>query len=287
MAEQVRVKVEQVKDGEIKASTEYTVDAADTGGATPDYNWIPFHLEVETRVEAVWYKFLPDISEHSSLTGYKSFQESEGAWVWFEIGNMLAEARIKLLRARGYKEVEGAYTAGAGQAGNRLRIAHLRKMDEFHGALKAIKKLEDLILRLIFEGAGRSLEGIDMTKRQWERQLTLNNVKKAVNNRTSNAVLIAMPDAEYDELVRILTSMEHNGSPEMDAFWTYRHALEHRMPQSVDYREMYPYWRPGANPDWQFLDLFNATVQVYEHYYGLLDALAKLPISNHPASGRP
>jgi hypothetical protein len=282
MAEIVRVKIDQEKDGETKLTSEFSVEGEDTGDAPVNYQWIPIHLEIETRVESTWYRFLPDIIDHSPLTDYDSFRESEEAWVWFEIANMLAEAKTKLLRARGYKEVENSYSNG-----EIVKIVHLYKMGEFHEALKAIKKLEDLILRLIFEGTGRSFANINTARRQWERDLTLNRITAGVADRANNAVLTAMSDDEYDELVRILDEMEHNFSPEMDAFWTYRHALEHRMPQSVDDRRFYPYWREGLNPDWQFLDLFEATVRVYEHYYRLLERLAQLSISNHPAYRRP
>jgi hypothetical protein len=277
MAEILPVKIDQEKDGAVKLTNKFSVEMAETGNADTNDQWIPLHLEIETRVESVWYLFLPEIADHSSLTNYNSFQESAEAWVWFEIGNMLAETRTTLARARGYKEVERFYSD------QKQKLVHLRKMDEFHKALRDIKKLEDLILRLIFEGTGRSLGNISIAKPEWERSLTLDRVKKGVADRINNAVLTAMPDTEYDVFVKILNKMAHNFSPELTDFWNYRHTLEHRMPQSVDYAEFYSYWKPGLSPDWQFLDLFNATVKVYEHYYNLLEQLAQLAISNHPA----
>ena len=71
-------------------------------------------------------------------------------------------------------------------------------MDEFHEALKAIKKLEDLIARLIFEAADRSFDSIKTTRKEWERHLTLKNIKAGVADRANNAILAAMPNAEYE-----------------------------------------------------------------------------------------
>lgn len=282
MAEKLHVTIDRGTDGKREGTSEFSVELADTGDAAPNNDWIPFHLEVEARVEGLWYKFLGDVPDHSALTAYHNFQESEQGWVWFEIGNMLAEARIKLCRARGYKEIETAFDAGEGKRDNRLRTVHIEKMDELHQALRNIKKLEDLILRVIFEGVGRVVPEIDTSNAQWERRLTVERVGKGIAEREDNLVLKSLGDDEYDQLIGIVGDLEHNKFTEMAQVWTYRHELEHRMPRSVDYAEMYPYYKPGQRPDWQFMDLFQASVTVYEHYFGVLQRLARLALSNHP-----
>lgn len=282
MAETLRVTIDRETDGKREGVNEFSVELADTGDAAPNNDWIPFHLEVEARVEGLWYKFLGDVPDHSALTAYRNFQESEQGWIWFEIGNMLAEARIKLCRARGYKEVEKEFGAGAENRDNRLRTVHIEKMDELHQALRNIKKLEDLILRLIFEGVGRAVPGIDTSNAQWERRLTVERVGKGIAKREDNPVLKSLADVEYDLLNGIVDDLAHNKFTEMAQVWTYRHELEHRMPRSVDYAEMYPYYKPGQSPDWQFMDLFQASVRVYEHYFDVLQRLATLALSNHP-----
>lgn len=86
-------------------------------------------------------------------------------------------------------------------------------------------------------------------------------------------------------------------------YWQYRHTLEHRMPQSLDYAELYsaferrpePIVKDGqiigtcgyigsrpVNPDWRFDDLYNTTVAVYEYYLELLERLNKLPTFKRP-----
>lgn len=282
MAEKLHVTIDRENDGKREGTHEFSVELADTGDAAPNHDWIPFHLEVEASVEGVWYKFLGDVPDHSALTAYNNFQESEQAWVWFEIGNMLAESRIKLCRARGYKEIEKEFGAGTENRDNRLRTVHIEKMDELHQALRNIKKLEDLVLRVIFEGVGRAVPGIDTSNAQWERKLTVEGVRNGIAKREGNAVLRSLADDEYDQLTRIVSDLEHDKFTEMAQIWTYRHELEHRMPRSVDYAEMYPYYKPGQSPDWRFMDLFQASVTVYEHYFGVLQRLATLALSNHP-----
>jgi len=286
MTERLHVTVDRENDGKREGTNEFSVELADTGDVPPNHDWIPFHLEVETRVEGVWYKFLADVPDHSALTAYNNFRESEQTWVWFEIGNMLAEARIQLCRARGYKEVEKDFGAEGERRDNRLRTVHIQKMNELHQALRDIKKLEDLILRVIFEGVGRALPGIDTNNPQWERRLTVERVGNGLARREDNAILRSLADDEYDQLIGIVGDLDHNKFAEMAQVWTYRHELEHRMPRSVDYAEMYPYYKPGQNPDWQFMDLFNASITVYEHYFGVLQRLASLALSNHPLGRR-
>lgn len=284
MTESLHITIDREADGKREGTNEFSVELADTGDAIPDNDWIPFHLEVEARIEGVWYKFLGDVPDHSPLTAYRNFQASEQSWVWFEIGNMLAEARIKLCRSRDYKEIEASFGGGAENRDNRLRTVHIEKMNELHEALRNIKKLEDLILRLIFEGVGRAVPGIDTNNTQWERRLTVERVRNGVAKREDNLVLKSLADDEYDLLIRIVDDLDHNKFSEMAQVWTYRHELEHRMPRSVDYAEMYPYYKPGQRSDWQFMDLFHASVRVYEHYFGVLERLAGLALSNHPIS---
>src|SRR5262249_37792295 len=149
------------------------------------------------------------------------------------------------------------------------------------------KKLEDMILRLIFEGLGASLEGIDTSTDEWERQLTLEKVKDGLKAREGNQTLKNMSETDYSELRNIRSSMSHGSNQNLAKFWQYRHALEHRMPQSVDFIELYatlesrpePIMKDGKaigirgfigsrpiNPDWRFDDLYNTTVAVYKHY---------------------
>lgn len=97
--------------------------------------------------------------------------------------------------------------------------------------------------------------------------------------------------------------MSHGSDPNLYKFWQYRHALEHRMPLSVDFVELYSAFEPRPesievhgkavgvrayigsrpiHPDWQFGDLYDTTVSTYQHYLNLLERLNKLPIFKRP-----
>lgn len=54
---------------------------------------------------------------------------------------------------------------------------------------------------------GASVEGIDTSKKEWERQLTLEKIKNSLKQRDANEKLKNMPDDKYDELRSITSAM--------------------------------------------------------------------------------
>ena len=293
-------------------------DLPDGGTADQSLQWFSYYLSTEAQVESRWSEFLNRLPDPSGLCANNSttittalgpgvlsyYDAANRGWIWLEICNLLSSARIYLARARAYKEFEPAYSGSAGKENEVLYTIHLRKMDEFHLALKNIKKLEDMILRLIFEALGASLEGVDTSKDEWERQLTLGKIRDGLKARDANVKLKNMPDDEYNELRSIRSAMSHGSNQNLARFWQYRHALEHRMPQSVDFVELYPALegRPEPmmkdgkviglhgfigstpiNPEWRFDDLYTIAVAAYKHYLDLLERLNKLPELKRPA----
>jgi hypothetical protein len=316
MSDRLILNIEVESDDGKERKSSFAYDLPD--GETADYalQWFSYYLSTEAQVESKWNEFLNKLPDPSSLCSGNSttikirpedinsyYDASKRGWAWLEICNLLRSARIYLARARAYKEFEPAYSGKPGKENEVLYTTHLRKMSEFHLAVKNIKKLEDMILRLIFEGVGASLEGIDTSQYEWERQLTLEKIKDGLRKRDINERLKNMPDDEYKELRSIRSAMSHGSSRNLHRFWQYRHALEHRMPQSVDYVEIYPAFesRPEPiekdgkvigeqgfigsqpiNPDWRFKDLYNTTVAVYRHYLKLLERLNKLSTFKRP-----
>ena len=317
MSEKLMLKIEVESEDGKERKTSFIYDLPTDGEPDGTLQWLSYFLSTEAQVELKWNEFLNNLPDPNSLGSANSitvttqlgfgmstyYDASNRNWAWMEIDNLLSSARIYLARAQAYKEFEPTYSGKPGKENNVLYTIHLRKMDEFHLAVKNIKKLEDMILRLIFEGTGASLESIDTSKDEWERQLTLEKIKDGLKERDANKRLKNMPDDEYDELRKIRSAMSHGSSQNLYKFWQYRHALEHRMPQSVDYVELYPAFesRPELveegnvkfmqgflgsrpiNPDWQFKDLYQTTVAVYKHYLELLDRLSKLSLFKRPA----
>jgi hypothetical protein len=278
---------------------------------SPDlaFEWLTYYLDVEARAEllfAEYRKDLPDLSEIEMRTIKLSFPVDKGlapyfdsknsAMAWIEIYNLFLSSRDHLAYARAYKAAEPSHSGKAGPENEAVYKVHIRKMDEFHNAVRDIKKIEDMILRLVFEALGASLNGIDVSKPKWEESLTRTKVAEAIKQRNYNEKLREMPDAEYHELCSIVSGMEHKSTLEMEAFWQYRTYLEHRVPESVDYAEQFPPFEirpmPGqrsgflggmpSSPIWAFDDLYKVTVGVYRHYLDLLIRLDQLPTFRRP-----
>jgi hypothetical protein len=324
---------------------EFEIDLPEGANLDDATNWLMYWLSTELKVENIWQGYLnklPDpqsveVSEINVRTTLSSlpaayYNDMNAAKAWLETYNQLLAARTHLARARAYKAIEQEYS------NNEMHVLHERKMAEFHHAVRNIKKIEDMMIRLIFEALGASLKNIkklpkptflsaliskvlrflkiksdlgtalsyevvDTSKDEWERNLSLDKVKPALKQREINDQLKNMDDAEYTELRNIVGAMNHGANKKLWDFWQYRHKLEHRMPQSVDYVYLYPSFEDRPQPliqggkqvgmlgfigsmpintDWVFTDLYETTVVAYEHYLNLLERLDKLPTFRRP-----
>jgi hypothetical protein len=312
MADRLILNVEVESEDGKERKSRYAYELPEGGTPDRDLQWFSYYLSTEAQVESRWGDFLNKLPDPNGLCSGGSttitttlgpnfgtyYDASNKNWAWLEICNLLSSARIYLARSRAYKEFEPKHSGNPGKENQVLYMIHLRKMDEFHLAVKNIKKLEDMILRLIFEALGASLEGIDTSQDEWEYQLTLKRIKDGLKQRDTNEKLKNMPDDEYNELRSIRSAMSHGANERLNRFWQYRHALEHRIPLSVDYVELYvaledrpvPMIEAGKvvgrqgfigsrpiNPDWRFEELHDITVAVYDHYLKLLKRLNELP----------
>lgn len=283
--------------------------------------WLMYWLSTELKVENTWQDYLQKLPDPRSLevdgikvqldpTGGAGpyFDSMNSGKAWLEVYNQLLAARNHLARARAYKALESEHTK------NEMHALHERKMAEFHHAVRNIKKTEDMTLRLVFEALGASLkdidhktglpsEVVDMSNDEWERKLTLDKVKPALKQREMNEKLKALNDVEYEELRAIVGALNHRATQKLWDFWQYRHRLEHRMPQSVDYAYLYPMYedRPkrvvqgdgrivmfgyiGSMPtesERTFEELYETARSVYQYYLTLLERLDKLPSFGRP-----
>lgn len=317
----VNLTIEAKGDGIPDQKQEFNLELPE--GANHGYaaKWLMYWLSTEFKVEDTWLNYLnklpdPKLVEVSEINVRTNLSSGPSAYydsmntgkAWLEAYNQLLSARTHLARARAYKAVEAEYSK------NEMHVLHERKMAEFHHAVRNIKKIEDMMLRLIFEALGTSLkdvdretgqpfEIVDTTKDEWERKLTLDKVRPALKQRDINGRLKSMDDAEYNELRNIVGALNHRANQKLWDFWQYRHKLEHRMPQSVDYAYLYPSFEGRPEPliedgkqvgmisymgslptkaEWSFEDLYDTTVSVYKHYLSLLSRLDKLPTFARP-----
>jgi len=213
---------------------------------------------------------LPDVSDfhaHTkqsfSLDEIRSssyFDRRNTRWVWHEIGQNLLRIRHLLTEARAYKALEGP-KGPADKDLIRLYNLHLTKMEHFDLAAFYLAKIEDLLVRLIFENLGGSLIAVNPNDANWERRLTWDRLKEALKVRGAKvaadgwwtrwfgwmkrrkAKRVVSPDldslsnTEYEQLRRIVNEFKN---PDFVAkFVSYRDRVAHRITPSVDYPEMY------------------------------------------------
>lgn len=302
MSDQLLLNIEIKSDDGRERKREFIYDLGEDGTADRALEWFAEYFDFEAKVEIILNDFKSKLPDPGSLNGERKiratvahdmtpYYDSKNTFIaWMEIQNILLSAREHLAQSRAYKALEPTYSGKSGPENHQVYIVHLRKMDEFNQAVMDIKKLEDMVLRLIFESLSASLEGVRSTDGQ--PYLKLDRVCSVLKKRDSNAKLKSMSDAEYGELTSIVDAMTTKEGP-MEVFRRYRNALVHREPESVDYPEQFPAFeaRPEPNqlvmsigsivPDtakWRFQDLYATGVTVYEQYIGLLERLDRLPI---------
>jgi hypothetical protein len=216
--------------------------------------------------------------------------------MWVEIEHILLRAKHLLAQSRSYHDQEQLYLSSEDpEAENFSWHFHLDKMERFDLAVTFTGKIGDLTARLIFERLGASLiPNLDRNNPEWERAVTLANIRQGLADRTGNSHVASLSDAQYTALQEILEDFyttEHG-----TRLWGYRIRLAHRVTPSVDRTELYTHlqsrertpmkdasgkvigWKANFGEsrsvaDYAFLDLYADAVQTLDHYISLLGRL--------------
>jgi len=213
--------------------------------------------------------------------------------MWWEVGNTLVRAKHLLARSRAYYDQELAHSSSQdAEAGSLSWHFHLDKLDRFELAISALGKVSDLAARLIFDRLGASL--VDRSRPNWERDVTLGNIRKGFADRAGNPHVAALTDAEYSTIPEILDDFQQTDSG--IRLWAYRVKFVHRIRPSVDRPELYirlesrertpivdatgrtKGWTMSiggrsTNVEYAFIDLYADAVQVLRHYISMLEQL--------------
>ena len=228
------------------------------------------------------------------------FDQVNAQSVWLEVQKTLINVRFLLAAARSYKELEPRHEEDFTKNGLLYNI-HLSKMAEFDLAAFRLAKVEDLLLRLLFEGTGAEFIRTDVTN--WDRQLTWDRVKDRLKDRSSNLRLSSMEDGEYEDLVRLIRDFRNPSF--VQTFLDYRDRVAHRISPSVDYPELYTTVEDRAwneirdaqgrvvgrtkgfggmrnRAEFQFHDLYDAGRKTFQHYVELLRQLRVISILDPP-----
>jgi hypothetical protein len=258
--------------------------------------WLGAHFDMLENCE--------DLSEHpfrtytfeQQISGEHLFLENTSE-VWREITNDLLETRYLLAESRALKDVElSLINKGEPEVSNRVLSVHLNKMDAFDRAIYLLARIEDLLLLLLFVNLGNSLVETDLTRSDWQKDVTWRPIKEGLKRRGKNtydnAYLNALSDEDYNKLIEVVRKFK--GINEVQEITNYRDKTTHRIHPSVDYhgfgahlvfprvmqqgqtvRMMVP--SSSKTTEFQFLDLYSNASKVFGHYVNLLRELKSIP----------
>jgi hypothetical protein len=169
----------------------------------------------------------------------------------------------------------------------------LEKLERFHLAVFEMARIEDLIVRLVYEFFGDQFISVAASRTGWEQKLTWDAMKDALNKRGQpekqpHPDVEAMPQGDYDALMAVVRSYRSQDVLRLKA---YRDARTHRVAPSVDHVDMAINISPVPAPETplsiplgasaivaehEFLDLYATAKSVYIHLSGLLIGLSAI-----------
>jgi hypothetical protein len=213
--------------------------------------------------------------------------------LWLEIENLMHGARLNFATARTLKELEDEHNEATHFDVNARFDLHLEKMDRFHLAVFEMARIEDLVVRLVHEFFGDQLMEIDTSKEGWEKKLTWDRMKDALNTRGQpyrrpNASLELLEDGNYESLIGLIRRYR---SPELLKLTRYRDLRIHRVAPSVDRPELavdiasvpqsatgtpIQLFRQRTEPEYMFLGLYDCAKKVYLHLLTMLHGINEI-----------
>lgn len=206
--------------------------------------------------------------------------------IWMEIQNLMLGARLNFATARILKQLEDEHK-GPTDFDLSLRFdLHLEKMERFHLATFEMARIEDLIVRLVYEYFGDQFIEVDPSQEDWEKRLTWDRMKEALKKRgkpekNPHPKLEAMSEETYQQLIAIIRSYR---SADVVGLTRYRDKRTHRVTPSVDHPELAVdvfsgnsasdgpllFLSQRKEPEYQFLDLYRQAKEVYSQLLSVL-----------------
>jgi len=216
--------------------------------------------------------------------------------LWLEISNSLADVRFLLGQARGYKSLEPSEDKTDDDSKQLRYYAHFAKMHYLNLAVFELVKIQDLVVRLLFENlGGPKLIHVDQTDADWEKKLTLAAAKSGLKNQFDSG---SLQKQDYDEIVKALDCP--STSRHQATLVAYRNGVIHRLRPSVDYPQLftpledrvgepildasgkvrgrkYTMWGLPDKPEFYFADLYTALLDYLKHIIEMLTLLKAIP----------
>lgn len=149
---------------------------------------------------------LPVLSDLTADSGKKisptDIQEFFGAInageLWFEIENTFTQLRLYLAQSQAYKLAEPSPEDESDGASSRRYLSHFQKILRFDCAVYSSVKIQDLLVRLMFERFGTNFIDVDMAKPEWEKKLTMERAKEGLVKLKDEGTL---PVGDYDAIL--------------------------------------------------------------------------------------
>jgi hypothetical protein len=214
--------------------------------------------------------------------------------LWLEVQNLLLGARVNLATARMLKELEDQYSSQSILGVNAIFDLHLEKMERFHLGVYELSRIEDLIVRIVYEFFGTGFIDLDPNAPDWEKRLTWDRMKESLNKRGKSQLqphpcVEALPDPEYQLLMELVRSYR---SPEVLDLVNYRDRRTHRVAPTVDHPELGVNVQPAGGafsgrlaplssfrggtrgkPEFDFISLYALSAKVYEQLVAILSGI--------------
>lgn len=202
-------------------------------------------------------------------------------------------ARLNFSQSRVVKQIEMEYSGDTLEETNTIYDLHFDKMERFYLAVFELARIEDLTVRLLFEYFGGDFIVVDKTKKNWEKALTWDAMKSALNARNNaenkpHPILKAMNDQDHTDLMQLIRGYR---SPKVLALTEFRDRRTHRVTSSVDYPELgavlsiavkagratvMPMGVRRTKAEYEYLDLYDTAKAVYKQLSEMLVGLNKI-----------
>jgi hypothetical protein len=213
--------------------------------------------------------------------------------LWLEIANLLRGARLNFAASRIVKKIEMEYIEATPEGRNTRYYLHFDKMERFYLAVFELARIEDLVVRLLFEFFDDRFIAVDKTKKDWEKRLTWDAMKDALNkrgkpDREPHPRVEAMQDGDYEILMKLIRCYK---TQQVLALTDFRDRRTHRVTPSVDYPELgavlstaetsgeaiiIPVSVMRSKPEYEFLQLYETAKTVYEQLSEMLLGLNRV-----------
>ena len=158
------------------------------------------------------------------------FDDMNREELWREIRNTLYEIRHSLAQAKAYRDIEPT-----GEV-EQWFSAHSRKVSHLNIAALYLAKIQDLVVRLLFEslGAGTFI-AVKPSNEDWEKALTMSKAREGLVR------LLAEGSLDQLEFQAIKDALDEPAkSKNQDLVVRYRNRVAHSVRPSVDHWELSP-----------------------------------------------